>query len=153
MSKRNRIKSYRSPKAFEHFVPHREPNRIPRSPLQGAEIEVSEWLDDLGHLHEGEPHRFFIRLASGRITCMAPDFYLPGLKLYIEVTEVRREGLKQAKIGRIAETMPKWPIILIGSAQLRELRQDPGRLQDYIDAAVQNRYLTFHGRFAASTAA
>jgi hypothetical protein len=78
-----------------------------------------------------EPTYFVIeRDAQGleREAC-APDFYLPALDLYLEVSagSPRRLNRKRAKLRRLAETHPAIRVELLGPHEIAELRHDPAR--------------------------
>jgi hypothetical protein len=142
LTRRRNRKSVAAP-----FTPYIEINRLHRNPLQGAEIVLRDELIALGHTVRYEPYRFFIRLGSGRITCMVPDFYLVDLELFIEVTEVRHEGEKLAKIAQSSAAFPEYPIVLVGRSQLAKFQQDELVLPDLIADADEDRNLRLYNCF------
>ena len=78
-----------------------------------------------------EPTRFVIeRDDQGleREAC-APDFYLPALDLYLEVSagSPRRLNRKRAKLRRLVERHPAIRVELLGPHEIDELRHDPVR--------------------------
>jgi hypothetical protein len=57
-----------------------------------SEAEVAEWLDREGIRWQYEPHTFVLELdAEGTvIQAVTPDFYLPEVDIYLEVTTMRQ---------------------------------------------------------------
>jgi hypothetical protein len=96
-----------------------------------TEEQVAADLDRARVLWRYEPTRFVIaRDERGveREAC-APDFYLPALDLYLEVSNgsPRRLNRKRAKLKRLAEVHPEIRVELLGPHEIAELRHDPAR--------------------------
>jgi hypothetical protein len=75
-----------------------------------AEVECARALDALGIRWAYEPHTFVLsRDAEGRVCeAITPDFHLPDLRLYLEVTAMRQRHVtrKNRKIRRLHELHP-----------------------------------------------
>ena len=75
-----------------------------------AEVECARALDALGIRWEYEPHTFVLsRDESGRVReAVTPDFHLPELDLYLEVTAMRQCHVtrKNRKLRRLHEVHP-----------------------------------------------
>jgi hypothetical protein len=75
-----------------------------------AEVECARALDALGIRWEYEPHTFVLsRDEHGRVReAVTPDFHLPELLLYIEVTAMRQCHVtrKNRKLRRLHEVHP-----------------------------------------------
>ncbi len=64
-----------------------------------------------------EPHSFPLKWEKGEMReVFTPDFYLPDLKLYIELTTLKQDNLttKRRKINRLRQLYPKVKVILLG---------------------------------------
>jgi hypothetical protein len=76
-----------------------------------AEVECARALDALGVRWTYEPHTFVLsRDAEGRVReAITPDFHLPDLKLYLEVTAMRQRHVtrKNRKLRRLHELHPE----------------------------------------------
>jgi hypothetical protein len=76
-----------------------------------AEVECARALDALGVRWAYEPHTFVLsRGEDGRIReAITPDFHLPDLKLYLEVTAMRQRHVtrKNRKLRRLHEVHPE----------------------------------------------
>ena len=76
-----------------------------------AEVECARALDALGVRWAYEPHTFVLsRDEEGRVReAVTPDFHLPDLKLYLEVTAMRQRHVtrKNRKLRRLHETFPE----------------------------------------------
>lgn len=90
-----------------------------------AERACAELLDRHGVRWRYEPETFPLREdAAGRVVeALTPDFHLPDLGLYIEVTAQRQVhvGRKRAKARRFRERYPERPIVLITRRDLEHL--------------------------------
>ena len=92
---------------------------------------VASALDRAHTIWRYEPTTFVIeRDADGieREAC-APDFYLPALDLYLEVSagSPRRLNRKRAKLRRLADVHPGVRVELLGPLEIAELQHDPAR--------------------------
>jgi hypothetical protein len=76
-----------------------------------AEVECARALDALGLRWAYEPHTFVLsRDEEGRIReAITPDFHLPDLRLYLEVTAMRQCHVtrKNRKLRRLLEIHPE----------------------------------------------
>ncbi len=76
-----------------------------------AEVECARALDFLGIRWAYEPHLYVLgRDAQGRVReAVTPDFYLPDLRLYLEVTAMRQRHVtrKNRKLRRLHELHPE----------------------------------------------
>jgi len=76
-----------------------------------AEVECARALDALGIRWAYEPHMFVLsRDAEGRVReAITPDFHLPDLRLYLEVTVMRQRHVtrKNRKLRRLHEVHPE----------------------------------------------
>ncbi len=76
-----------------------------------AEVECARALDALGIRWAYEPHMFVLsRDDAGRIReAITPDFHLPDLELYLEVTAMRQRHVtrKNRKLRRLHEMHPE----------------------------------------------
>jgi hypothetical protein len=76
-----------------------------------AEVECARALDALGIRWAYEPHMFVLsRDAEGRVReAITPDFHLPELGLYVEVTAMRQRHVtrKNRKLRRLHELHPE----------------------------------------------
>ena len=96
-----------------------------------TEDVVASALDRARIVWRYEPTTFVIeRDAAGleREAC-APDFYLPALDLYLEVSagSPRRLNRKRAKLRRLAEAHPAVRVELLGPLEIAELERNPAR--------------------------
>lgn len=76
-----------------------------------SERECAELLDFYGIDWEYEPVTFVLETdpADGRVTeAFRPDFYLPGLNLFLEVTTMRQE-LVTRKNGKVRKLRQRYP--------------------------------------------
>lgn len=99
-----------------------------RTSLQFAhriEEEFARILDYYGIAWEYEPRTFALeRDKDGRVTvAFAPDFYLPGQDLYVELTTLRPKLVtkKNRKIRRMHELYPDVNVQLWKRSDLRNL--------------------------------
>jgi hypoxanthine phosphoribosyltransferase len=96
-----------------------------------AEEQIAEALDRAHVAWSYEPTRFVIaRDAEGleREAC-APDFFVPALDLYLEVSSgsPRRLNRKRAKLRRLAEAHPDVRVELLGADEVAEFCANTGR--------------------------
>jgi bifunctional protein TilS/HprT len=96
-----------------------------RSFAHASEAELARLLDFYAIRWEYEPHTFAIALdEAGNITeAFAPDFYLPDVDLYIEVT-VMKQSLatkKNRKLRLFRERFPSLNIKLFGKRDVERL--------------------------------
>jgi hypothetical protein len=96
-----------------------------------AEADVAHALDRARMAWRYEPTRFVIsRHPDGREReACAPDFYLPALDLYLEVSSgsPRRLNRKRAKLRRLAESHPDVRVELLGVLEVGALTANPAR--------------------------
>jgi bifunctional protein TilS/HprT len=99
-----------------------------------AEFDVAHALDRALVAWHYEPTRFVIsRHADGREReACAPDFYLPALDRYLEISSgsPRRLNRKRAKLRRLAEAHPDVRVELLGADEIRELTANPAGYLD-----------------------
>ena len=90
-----------------------------------SEETFAKVLDFYGIPWEYEPRTFALeRDSSGNITeAFAPDFYLPGQDLYIELTTLRPQltTRKNQKLKRLQELYPDIKIKLLKRREMREM--------------------------------
>jgi hypothetical protein len=94
-------------------------------PTHAAEVEFARILDFYGVRWEYEPTSFPLEWDSdGRVTrAFSPDFYLPDLDLYVELTTMR-QGLvtrKNRKVRQLKELYPGVNIKLLYNRDLENL--------------------------------
>lgn len=95
---------------------------------------MAELLDAHGIRWEYEPHLFVLEERPNG-TCKSgfqPDFYLPDLDLYIEVTTVRSPTRKNRKIRELRELRPDVRVKLLRYPDVKGLLDAAGAT----DAAV-----------------
>lgn len=96
-----------------------EPVEEPRLPVafaHSSEEEFARILDFYGVSWEYEPRSFTLREEDGRIReAFTPDFYLPDLDLYIELTTLKQSLVteKHRKLRRFQERYPDKQIKLL----------------------------------------
>lgn len=81
-----------------------------------SEIEFAQILDFYNIEWVYEPHSFPLQKDGDRITLMfTPDFYLPGLDLYVEVTTMKQSLVtaKNRKVRLLKKLYPHIKIILL----------------------------------------
>jgi hypoxanthine phosphoribosyltransferase len=97
-----------------------------------SEAEMSRILDFYAVRWEYEPHTFPIlwNLDGGVVESFAPDFYLPDLDLYLEMTTLRQKLVrkKNRKLRRLRELYPDLNIKLFYARDFRALMLKYGRL-------------------------
>ena len=93
-----------------------EPKDVPPPFAHNAEYEFARILDFYGIAWEYEPRSFPLRWERGHVTeAFTPDFYLPDLNLYVELTTLK-PGLtaeKNRKMRTIKELFPDTNIIML----------------------------------------
>jgi hypoxanthine phosphoribosyltransferase len=97
-----------------------------------SEAEMSRILDFYAVRWEYEPHTFPIlwNLEGNVVESFAPDFYLPDLDLYLEMTTLRQKLVrkKNRKLRRLRELYPDLNIKLFYARDFRALMLKYGRL-------------------------
>jgi hypoxanthine phosphoribosyltransferase len=90
-----------------------------------AELEFARLLDDCDLRWEFEPRSFVLRCdAEGRVReAVTPDFYLPELDLYVELTTMRQThvGSKRRKLRLLGERYPEVRVLLLVRRDLEAL--------------------------------
>jgi hypoxanthine phosphoribosyltransferase len=97
-----------------------------------SEAEMSRILDFYAVRWEYEPHTFPIlwNLDGVVVESFAPDFYLPDLDLYLEMTTLRQKLVrkKNRKLRRLRELYPDLNVKLFYARDFRALMLKYGRL-------------------------
>jgi hypothetical protein len=104
-----------------------------RTPFAHAsEAEMARILDFYAVRWEYEPHTFPIlwNLEGAVVESFAPDFYLPDLDLYLEMTTLRQRLVrkKNRKLRRLRELYPGVNIKLFYARDFRALMLKYGKL-------------------------
>ena len=90
-----------------------------------AESEFARLLDDCHLRWQFEPRTFVLRRDEhGRVReALTPDFYLPDLDLYVELTAMRQAlvGPKRRKVRRLMACYPDVRVRLLVRADLEAL--------------------------------
>jgi hypothetical protein len=88
-----------------------------------TEEGLARLLDAMGILWEYEPREFQLEwYADGRCkTAFRPDFYLPELDRYIEVTTQNKLNRKNRKMRLMLELHPDVEVFLVGRKELAAL--------------------------------
>jgi hypothetical protein len=88
-----------------------------------TEEGLARLLDALGVRWEYEPREFALEYYSdGRVKCaFRPDFYLPDLNRYVEVTTQSKLNKKNRKIRLMGELFPDVEVLLVGRKELAVL--------------------------------
>jgi hypothetical protein len=107
--------------------------RLVTAPFAHAsEAEMSRILDFYAVRWEYEPHTFPIlwNLEGDVVESFAPDFYLPDLDLYLEMTTLRQKLVrkKNRKLRRLRELYPDLNVKLFYARDFRALMLKYGRL-------------------------
>ena len=111
--------------------------RMDRRPVttpfaHASEAEMSRILDFYAVRWEYEPHTFPIlwNLDGEVVESFAPDFYLPDLDLYLEMTTLRQKLVrkKNRKLRRLRELYPDLNVKLFYARDFRALMLKYGRL-------------------------
>jgi len=97
-----------------------------------SEAEMSRILDFYAVRWEYEPHTFPIlwNLEGNVVESFSPDFYLPDLDLYLELTTLRQKLVrkKNRKLRRLRELYPDLNIKLFYARDFRALMLKYGKL-------------------------
>jgi hypothetical protein len=97
-----------------------------------SEAEMSRILDFYAVRWDYEPHTFPIlwNLEGDVVESFAPDFYLPDLDLYLEMTTLRQKLVrkKNRKLRRLRELYPDLNVKLFYARDFRALMLKYGRL-------------------------
>jgi hypoxanthine phosphoribosyltransferase len=118
--------------------PAEEPAPWPRSDrpeptfAHASEAEMARILDFYRVRWEYEPHTFPIlwNLEGAVVESFAPDFWLPDLDLYLEMTTLRQKLVrkKNRKLRRVLELYPDLRVKLFYARDFRALMLKFGRL-------------------------
>ncbi|HEY8989576.1 MAG TPA: hypothetical protein VIM39_11185 [Candidatus Limnocylindrales bacterium] len=107
-------------------------NRPEPSFAHASEAEMARILDFYRVRWEYEPHTFPIlwNLEGAVIESFAPDFWLPDLDLYLEMTTLRQKLVrkKNRKLRRVLELYPDLRVKLFYARDFRALMLKFGRL-------------------------
>jgi hypoxanthine phosphoribosyltransferase len=106
---------------------------VPSTPFAHAsEAEMSRILDFYAVRWEYEPHTFPIlwNLDGDVVESFSPDFYLPDLDLYLEMTTLRQRLVrkKNRKLRRLRELYPDLNVKLFYARDFRALMLKYGKL-------------------------
>jgi hypoxanthine phosphoribosyltransferase len=97
-----------------------------------SEAEMSRILDFYAVRWEYEPHTFPIlwNLEGDVVESFSPDFYLPDLELYLEMTTLRQKLVrkKNRKLRRLRELYPDLNVKLFYARDFRALMLKYGKL-------------------------
>ena len=107
--------------------------RLVTAPFAHAsEAEMARILDFYAVRWEYEPHTFPIlwNVAGDVVESFAPDFFLPDLDLYLEMTTLRQKLVrkKNRKLRRLRELYPDLNVKLFYARDFRALMLKYGRL-------------------------
>ena len=110
-----------------------DPVSVPSTPFAHAsEAEMSRILDFYAVRWEYEPDTFPIlwNLDGDVVESFSPDFYLPDLDLYLEMTTLRQRLVrkKNRKLRRLRELYPMVRVKLFYARDFRALLLKYGRL-------------------------
>ncbi|HEY2888768.1 MAG TPA: hypothetical protein VGJ17_09145 [Candidatus Limnocylindrales bacterium] len=98
-----------------------------------SEAEFARILDYYQVRWEYEPHTFPIlwNMAGDLLESFSPDFFLPELELYVELTTLRQKLVrkKNRKLRRLRELYPELRIKLFYARDFRALMLKYGRLE------------------------
>jgi len=90
-----------------------------------SEEMFADILDELDLKWEYEPTVFVIKEKNGIIKkAFKPDFYIPELNLYIEISTCQNRRRKRRKVEQAQEMHPDANIILLLSDRLNEIFSD-----------------------------
>ncbi len=99
----------------------REAHRPPAPFAHSAEAELARILDFYGIRWQYEPHSFPLRWEGDRVVeAFTPDFYLPDLDLYLEVTTLRG-GLNTEKNRKVRLLRQLYPHIKVKLLKKRDV--------------------------------
>jgi len=110
------------------------PDAVPTSPAfaHASEAELARILDFYAVRWEYEPHTFPVlwTLDGTVIESFSPDFYLPDLDLYLELTTLKQSLVrkKNRKLRRLRELYPDIRIKLFYARDFRALMLKFGRV-------------------------
>jgi hypoxanthine phosphoribosyltransferase len=97
-----------------------------------SEAEMSRILDFYAVRWEYEPHTFPIlwNVDGDVVESFSPDFYLPDLELYLEMTTLRQKLVrkKNRKLRRLRELYPELNVKLFYARDFRALMLKYGKL-------------------------
>jgi hypoxanthine phosphoribosyltransferase len=95
--------------------------RPPEPFAHPAEAELARILDFYGIRWEYEPHSFPLRWEGDRVVeAFTPDFYLPDLDLYVEVTTLRG-GLNTEKNRKVRLLRQLYPQVMVKLLKRRDV--------------------------------
>ncbi|MEX0710633.1 MAG: hypothetical protein WD116_05450 [Chloroflexota bacterium] len=107
-----------------------------------SEAELARILDFYGVAWRYEPHIFPIAWnPSGAVVeSFAPDFYLPEIDIYLELTTLRQALVrkKNRKLRWLRQLYPEVRVKLFYARDFRALMVKYGRLDFLADVAVMN---------------
>lgn len=87
-----------------------------------SEEMFADVLDELELEWEYEPTVFIIKEKNGIIKkAFKPDFYIPELDLYVEISTCTNRRRKRRKVEQAQEKHPDANIMLLLSEQLKEI--------------------------------
>ena len=121
------------PNAERAAEPAAEQVAAPTTPFAHAsEAEFARILDFYGVRWEYEPHTFPIlwNLEGGVAESFSPDFWLPDLELYVELTTLRQSLVrkKNRKLRRLRELYPDLRVKLFYGRDFRALMLKYGKV-------------------------
>jgi len=121
-----------TPGAREEDRPDSPALSAPPAFAHASEAEMSRILDFYGVRWEYEPHTFPIlwNLEGTVVESFTPDFYLPDLDLYLEMTTLRQKLVrkKNRKLRRLRALYPDIRIKLFYARDFRALMLKYGKL-------------------------
>jgi hypothetical protein len=119
-----------------------------------SEAEMSRILDFYAVRWEYEPHTFPIlwNLDGDVVESFSPDFYLPDLELYLELTTLRQKLVrkKNRKLRRLRELYPDLNIKLFYARDFRALMLKYGKLALFEGLSGTSGQVTAADRLAAA---
>jgi hypothetical protein len=117
---------------FDDLAAETSPDRPAPAFAHASEAEMARILDFYRIHWEYEPHTFPIlwNLDGAVVESFSPDFWLPGLGLYLEMTTLRQRLVrkKNRKLRRIHELYPDIRVKLFYARDFRALMLKFGRL-------------------------
>jgi hypothetical protein len=121
-----------------------------------SEAEMARILDFYEVRWDYEPHTFPIlwNLDGAVVESFSPDFYLPDLELYLEMTTLRQKLVrkKNRKLRRLRELYPDLNIKLFYARDFRALMLKYGRLALVDDLSGSSGQVTPPKTLAAAAA-
>jgi len=121
-----------------------------------SEAELARILDFYGVAWRYEPHVFPISWnADGAVVeSFAPDFYLPEIDLYLELTTLKQSLVrkKNRKLRRMRQLYPEVRVKLFYARDFRALMVKYGRLEFLTDVAATNGAYAHTGAGTAGAA-